>query len=95
MPKQRAPKRENKLNKRQKDAPRDFKQNHDVKKKKQKVGNDKKVEAANATNTNILARALNQPKQLSVNKGSARERVLVTKRNLDCAELQIQSTHTS
>lgn len=89
MPKQ----KHNKLQKKNKVGSADFKKNFDIKKKKGKVGKGK-VASANATNTEINAKALAMPHS-SILKASKEERGLVTQRNLSLDELLVQTRHVN
>ena len=89
MPKQ----KHNKLQQKNKLGSADFKKNFDIKKKKGKVGKGK-VAGANATSTQISAKALAMPHS-SILKASKDERGLVTARNLSLDELLVQTRHVS
>lgn len=89
MPKQ----KHNKLQKKNKVGSADFKKNFDIKKKKGKVGKGK-VAGANATSTEINAKALAMPHS-SILKASKEERGLVTQRNLSLDELLVQTRHVN
>lgn len=89
MPKQ----KHNKLQKKNKIGSADFKKNFDIKKKKGKVGKGK-VAGANATSTEVSAKALAMPHS-SILKASKEERGLVTQRNLSLDELLVQTRHAN
>ena len=89
MPKQ----KHNKLQKKNKVGSADFKKNFETKKKKQKVGKGR-VAAANATSTEVSARALAMPHS-SILRPGKEDRVLVTQRNLSLDELLVQTRHVN
>ncbi len=89
MPKQ----KHNKLQKKNKVGSADFKKNFEIKKKKGKVGQGK-VAGANATSTEISAKALAMPHS-SILRASKEERGLVTQRNLSLDELLVQTRHVN
>jgi hypothetical protein len=89
MPKQ----KHNKLQQKNRVGSADFKRNFDIKKKKGKVGKGK-VAGANATSTEISAKALAMPHS-SILRASKEERGLVTQRNLSLDELLVQTRHVN
>jgi hypothetical protein len=94
MPKRNSFDKHNPLNKANKKAPTDFKANFDAKQKKAKIGKGP-VKNANATTTEIHAKMLAMPSQVSVTKASKEDRPMVTQRNLSLDELLVQAKHVT